>query len=185
MEPAHDSDERLMRRVAGGEREPLSVLLRRHATPLLTFLRRMIGDHHRSEELFQEVFLAVWAGRRKYQFPRPFRAWLFGIAANKCRAEQRSRSTCRIAGGRGDEALAATTEPSPVEIAIAAETAVLVRQAVLRLPARQRSVVVLRLWNCLSYAEIAIALQRTEATVRSHMFHALKAIRKDLEPRLR
>jgi DNA-directed RNA polymerase specialized sigma24 family protein len=46
-------------------------------------------------------------------------------------------------------------------------------------------VVVLRLWNGLSYAEIAATLHRTMATVRSHMFHALNAIRKELEPRLR
>jgi DNA-directed RNA polymerase specialized sigma24 family protein len=86
MEMDHQPDERLMQEVAAGKRECVGPLLRRHASGLLTFIQRMIGDRHRSEELFQDVFLAVWTGRHRYQYPRPFRPWLFGIAANKCRA---------------------------------------------------------------------------------------------------
>src|SRR5712675_822228 len=84
-----ETDEQLMAQVAENCRDPLAILLRRYASPLLTFIQRMIGDRHQSEELFQEVFLAVWTQRRQYQFPRPFRAWLYGIAINKCRASFR------------------------------------------------------------------------------------------------
>lgn len=56
--------------------------------------------------------------------------------------------------------------------------------AVAVLPPQQRSVVVLRVWNAMSYAEIAEVAGCTEATVRSHMHHALAAMRKYLEPRL-
>jgi hypothetical protein len=69
-----DRDEYLMARVAHGQPELLERLLRRHAGPLLTFLRRMAGDRHASEELFQEVFLAVWRKRHQYEYPRPFKA---------------------------------------------------------------------------------------------------------------
>ncbi len=65
-------DEDLMLRVAGGNREAMSPLVRRYASPLLTFIRRMTGDWHRGEELFQEAFLAVWQNRRRYEYPRPF-----------------------------------------------------------------------------------------------------------------
>lgn len=61
-----EPDERLMQQVALGQRDPLEVLLRRYASPLLTFIQRMIGDRHRAEELFQEVFLAVWIRRGAY-----------------------------------------------------------------------------------------------------------------------
>jgi RNA polymerase sigma-70 factor (ECF subfamily) len=178
MDQAHEPDERLMQQVAQGRAEPLSVLLRRYSTPLLTFLRRMSGDHHRSEELFQETFLAVWAGRKKYQYPRPFRPWLFGIAQNKCRAEYRRAGARPVA--LDEEAVPTAGGPSPVEAAIATETAALVEKAVLELPAQQRTVVVLRVWNGFSYAEIADALERTESAVRSNMFHGLGTLRKSL-----
>jgi RNA polymerase sigma-70 factor (ECF subfamily) len=185
MEQPHESDERLMQRVGRGERAPLSTLLRRYADPLATLIWRMTGDHHRGEELFQETFLAVWLGRRKYQYPRPFRAWLFGIALNKCRADFRQRREAPAPLEDSGEMAPPSTGPSPVEAAVAVETAALVERAVLRLPELQRSVVVLRIWNGLSYAEVAEALGRTEATVRSHMFHALEALRKHLGPRMR
>jgi DNA-directed RNA polymerase specialized sigma24 family protein len=44
---------------------------------------------------------------------------------------------------------------------------------------------VLRIWNGLSYAEIAQTTGVGEATARSHMFHGLAAVRKYLEPRLK
>src|SRR2546421_441794 len=61
MKP-QDGDENLMANVAQGQRAPLEVLVRRHGSALLTFIRRMVGDPHRSEELFQDVF-RVWQGR--------------------------------------------------------------------------------------------------------------------------
>lgn len=72
MNPKQERDEWLMAQLALGKRDHLEPLIRRYANPLLTFIQRMIGDRHRSEELFQEVFLAVWVKRRQYQFPRPF-----------------------------------------------------------------------------------------------------------------
>jgi len=184
MKQAHESDERLMQRVADGKREPLSILMRRYANPLLTFIHRMTGDHHRSEELFQDVFLALWAGRRKYDYPRSFRAWLFGIAVNKCRADYRQRNEPLISLDNSNESVSVMSGTSPIEGAIASETVVLVENAITRLPPQQRTVVVLRIWNSFSYADIAHVLESTESTVRSNMFHGLESIRKYLEPRM-
>ncbi len=186
MDESRDRDECLMARVACGERTCLEVLVRRHANRLLTFIARMVGDRHRAEELFQDVFLAVWVKRRQYQFPRPFKSWLYAIAANKCRAAARGRRPTPVAFD-GDEAplTPAASGPSPEDTLVATETAALVGAAVARLPARQRAVVVLRVWEGLSYAEIADVVGRTEATVRSHMHHGLAALREYLEPRLR
>ena len=181
MNPRSERDEWLMGQVALGKRDHLEPLVRRYAGPLLTFIRRMVGDAHRSEELFQEVFLAVWSKRRQYEFPRPFKAWLYAIALNKCRAHFRMRYG--PLDGLDDEPPPAP-DPSPTDTAIATETATLVAAAVAQLPPQQRAVVVLRVWDGLSYAEIAEAVGRTEATVRSHMHHGLTALRKYLEPRL-
>src|SRR5215470_4751831 len=126
MDPGGQRDEDLMAEVADGQADLLEFLVRRHATALLTFLTRMVGDRHRSEELFQEVFLAVWLKRRQYQFPRPFKAWLYGIALNKCRATYRQRSLALVQGREDDVLLeVAGAEPSPAETAIATETAAL------------------------------------------------------------
>jgi RNA polymerase sigma-70 factor (ECF subfamily) len=183
MTGCDDRDEWLMARVALGERECLATLVRRHATRLLTFIERMTGDRHLAEELFQDVFLAVWVKRAQYQFPRPFKPWMYAIAANRCHAAGRGR---RLTASLDETPWQpASFAPSPEESAVATETAVLVAAGVALLPPQQRAVVVLRVWEQMSYAEIAETVGRTEATVRSHMHHGLAALRKYLEPRLR
>ena len=186
MNQVNTSDEWLMRQVARGQREPLETLVRRYASPLLTYIQRMAGDRHRAEELFQDVFLAVWEKRRTYRFPRPFRPWLFSIAINRCRQAFRQQPPAEVMPlGSTESQLPETSAPSPVQSAVATETAQLVARAVASLPAQQRAVVVLRNWNGMSYTEIAQIVRCGEATVRSHMHHALAGIRRYLEPRMR
>jgi RNA polymerase sigma-70 factor (ECF subfamily) len=182
MDPRHERDEWHMAQVALGKRDHLEPLIRRYASPLLTFIRRMVGDEHRGQELFQEVFLAVWLKRRQYQFPRLFKSWLYAIALNRCRADFRNHTLGEVAGLDADVSEAPGL--SPADTAIATETAAIVATAVMRLPPQQRTVVVLRVWEGLSYAEIADIVGRTEGTVRAHMHHGLAALRKYLEPRL-
>jgi RNA polymerase sigma-70 factor (ECF subfamily) len=180
MDPGAQRDEDLMAEVADGRADLLEGLVRRHGTGLLTFLTRMVGDRHRAEELFQEVFLAVWLKRRQYQYPRPFRPWLYAIALNRCRASFRSRRPGSVA--LLDEHCPADPDVSPAEHAIAAETAARVSAAITRLPAQQRAVVVLRLYQGLPYGRIAQVVGCTEGTVRSHMHHGLVALRQELAP---
>lgn len=182
MEPRNEPDEWLMTQVANGQRGCVEPLLRRHAGPLLSFIRHLIGDAHRSEELFQEVFLAVWLKRTQYEVGRPFKPWLYGIALNRCRVEFRRRSA-QLASldGVPDPA---DRELSPSDAVAASERAALISAAVQRLPERQRTVVMLRVWHGMAYAEIAAIMDTTEGTVRAHMHHALAALRKSLEVHL-
>lgn len=181
----NESDETLMAQVARGRREALAPLVHRYATPLLTFIERMVGDRHRSEELFQEVFLAVWRKRHLYDLSRPFKPWLYAIAVNQCRAAFRHPAPPLASVDEAATPVGVANELGPVETAIATETAAIVAGGVALLPAQQRAVVVLRVWQQLSYAEIADALEMTEGTARAHMHYGLCALRKYLEPRLK
>jgi RNA polymerase sigma-70 factor (ECF subfamily) len=183
MTGGQQPDESLMGQVVLGCRDSLAPLVRRYAGPLLTYIRRMVGDEHRSEELFQDVFLAVWTKRATYQPPRPFRPWLFAIATNQCRANFRRQS--KTLADDAAVSQAESHDPSPAESIASEETAKIVESAVAELPPQQRSVVALRVWNGLSYAEIGDSLGLTEATVRSHMHHALAALKRMLSPRLK
>ncbi|MFI5379008.1 MAG: RNA polymerase sigma factor [Tepidisphaerales bacterium] len=169
-----------MAEVAHGRAEQIEPLVRRYGTPLLTFIRHMVGDHHRSEELFQEVFLAVWTRRRQYRYPLPFKPWLYQIALNRCRQWLRLRRKPVRSLDDDPPRQFAMAGPSPQESAIAVETASLVDQVVALLPPRQHSVVVMRLWGGLAYAEIAAAMEVSEGTVRSNMHDALAFIRRHL-----
>jgi RNA polymerase sigma-70 factor, ECF subfamily len=185
-----EPDEWLMQQVAGGSTRHLETLIRRYAQPILTFTTRILGSRHRGEEAFQETFISVWVHRSTYRYPRYFRPWLFRIAHNKCRELARPRDALlRFVGTPDSDELESAgmpqVAPGPVELAIAAETSTIVERALACLPERQRVVLVMRLWNAMSYTETAEALEVAEPTVRSTMHDALVHMRRYLEPRLR
>lgn len=178
-----ETDDSLMRRVRSGERSSLSILLRRFAGPVMTFIHRSGVPAQNREEVFQEVFLAVWTHRRKFRLTGRFRPWLFGITANKCRAARRQRrSSVELPD---DDPRWTGVGAAPVDDLIQGETSELVAAAVAKLPPRQREVIVMRVWNGMSYADIAAAINRTESTVRTNMSAGLTALRNFLEPRMR
>lgn len=186
MQPEPIHDETLMRQVAHGDRAGLEVLVRRFAGPLAAFVARLTGDPHRAEELVQDVFLTLWQKRGRYTWPRPFKPWLYAIALNHCRAWLRGPARHSTAPLDHVPAESASADgSSPADSAIAAETAGLVGGAIDQLPTAQRAVVLLRVWEGLSYADVAAAVGCTEGTARSHMHHALASLRKQLEHHMR
>jgi RNA polymerase sigma-70 factor (ECF subfamily) len=181
MAEDRSTDVDLMREVAIGRRDSLEQLVRRHGSELLTFIQRMVGDSSRRDDVFQDVFLSVWQKRHGYQYPRAFKPWLFKIAANKCR--EHFRTAGRLPAWSLDRDVVGT-EDRPGDGLISQETHALVAAAVDALPESQRMVVVLRIWNGMSYAEIAEVTGRSEGTSRSLMYHALKQLREKLQIRL-
>ena len=184
MPDGQERDEALMAQVAKGQSHALELLLRRHADPLHTFIRRMVFDHHRSEELFQDVFLSVWTKRKLYEFPRPFKPWLYAIALNKCRAFFRTRVPHGVSLNGADTSGLQSPDGTPPQQVIADETDRQVIEAIRALPPQQRAVVLLRVWDDLAYSCIAEVVGCSEGTVRSHMHHGLLALRRALAPRL-
>lgn len=176
------SDEALMAQMIDGNRGSLELLVRRHADALLTFLCRNLRNWHKAEELFQEVFLAVWAKRQQFDVKRSFKPWLYTIAINKVR--ERFRHPPTPPGFEGD-CLAPGKEDAPEKALLNAELAEVIKEAVAQLPEQQRMVVSLRVWNGLSYTEIADSMDLKEVTVRSHMHHALAALRRILSERMK
>ena len=87
-----EPDEWLLAQVALGKRECLKQLLGRYAGGLMTFIQRMVGNRHRSEELFQDVFLAFWSHSRRYRYPRPFKTWLWASPSAKCQGDCASKA---------------------------------------------------------------------------------------------
>ena len=177
-----DRDENLMAKLAMGERQHMECLVRRHAAPLLAFISRMVGDEHLSHDLFQEVFLAVWAKRALYKFPRPFKPWLYAIAVNKCRTQFRRRALPMISLQESNpEHASASSNPSVTDHIEASELTHQVDAIVRCLPEQQRTVLVMRVWGGVTYSGIAEAVGLREATVRSHMHHALAGVRRAID----
>src|SRR3954453_14225399 len=95
------SDEDLLELVAERRDEAaFDELYRRYARPVYTVVRRLIGDHARSEDVVQQAYINVWRAAAGYRRERgPATGWLFAIALNAAFDALRSREAASRGGG--------------------------------------------------------------------------------------
>ncbi|MBE2271152.1 MAG: RNA polymerase sigma factor [Anaerolinea sp.] len=172
------TDEELARGIQQGRRHDLSVLVERHHYALIGFLYRMTGgDRRLAEDLAQEALIRVMRAISTYEYPRPFKVWLYAIAANLARDHFKSADTRRTSAIIDD----IPTLDCPEDAALDAEEARRVALALLKLPEPQRETVILRYYGDLSLAEIAEALDIPLGTVKSRISIGLSRLKSLLE----
>jgi len=183
--PFSQTDEQAMWRVqTADDHAAFARLVERWETPIQRLCARMTGDLHRGEDLAQEAFTRVFSRLGDFEPSGRFSTWLWRIAINLCHDELRKRHRRREGSLEapndddtpgGAETLASDSL-SPSEVAEKLEEAEWVRQALQRLPETQRSVVILRHYEGLKFAEIAEILGIPEGTAKSRMFAALERL---------
>jgi RNA polymerase sigma-70 factor, ECF subfamily len=184
-----ESDERLMLRFKAGDARAFEVLVRRHRTPVFSFLVRLTGDRGRAEDLTQEAFLKVVKASAAWEERARFTTWLFAIARNLAVDESRRQAFRRaepLEPVRPDERRrdeAAAEDPPPDRAADAAMIRPKLEAALQALPPEQREVFLLREYSGLKFAEIAEVTGTPENTVKSRMRYALEALRAELAAR--
>ena len=176
-------DDELVQRSAAGDQDAFRQLVERWQQPLLAFLERMIGDREEARDLGQETFCRVFAQAARYEAGGRFRSWLFSIAGNLARSRLRRRRILhwiRFDPRRHDQSVLQPDAHARVEQAAAQER---VREALARLPDRQRQAVLLQRYEQMNYREIAAAMEISVPAVESLLQRAMASLRRDLAGR--
>lgn len=177
------SDEALALGVQQGQQQDLVSLVERHHDALIGYVYRLTGGNRLlSEDLVQEAFLRVWRGIGSYQYPRPFKAWLYAIATNLVRNHMKQADTRRTQSA-DDDILDLMSEPtaSMEEGLVQTEAAHDVLALLQTLPDHQREVIVLRYYRELPLDQIAEVLGIPLGTVKSRLSLGLRRLRHALE----
>jgi RNA polymerase sigma factor (sigma-70 family) len=150
-----------------GVNDVAETAFRRHYEQVYRYLRWRTHDHHRAEELTQQVFADAAASLRETGGPQL--AWLYTVAKRRFADEARKRGA----------QISAVSAPEAREYG--PEVAATLRTALGRLPEGQRQVVVLKLLRGARFAEIGETLGLTEAAAKMRFVRALEALRTELE----
>lgn len=167
------SDEALMLEFQRGSREAFDELFARYREPLYGFFRRRLVSKDRAEDLAQETFLAVIRAAVRYEPRAMVKTYLYGIALKLLAAERR-----KLSGNEpqiDDDHEPAEDGPS--------DNTLWVRQALEKLSAGEREILMLREYEQLNYAEIGELLRLPVNTVRSRLFRARMELKSFLEPK--
>jgi RNA polymerase sigma factor (sigma-70 family) len=165
------TDEQLLARFRAGSDEAFAVLHDRYRPRLAAYVRRMLPScpHQDIEDVLQDVFMRSYRALRGDTREIHLRGWLYRVAHNRCLDQ-----LCRRPPPPPADVLAASRTPvcDPVEELQRREQLRDLVRDIDRLPTRQRSAVVMRELDGMSYVDIAAALDASVAAVKSLLTRA-------------
>jgi RNA polymerase sigma factor (sigma-70 family) len=174
------SDEQLVALFRAGNEEAFRTIHDRYRSRLSAYVRQMLGGSQSdAEDTLQDVFLRAYGSLRTDQREIALRAWLYRVAHNRC-IDQLRRPVPRAA-----DVFDVSRTPS-VEPATATERREDLRRLiedVQRLPEQQRSVLLMREMDGLSYADLAAALDVSIPAVKSLLVRARMSLVQAAEAR--
>ena len=166
------AERRLLSRVVDQDKEALASLYRIYHPRLFRFAFKLTSSYGASEELVNDIMLAVWNGAGSFRNGSKLSTWIFGIAYRKCMSHLRRKS------------IKIDVDVSVEQIADGKSGSVENEQWVLHglqmLPEEQRISLVLVFFVGCSYQEVADITGCKEATVKTRMFHARRKLRLSL-----
>jgi len=162
-----------MSAAAEGDMDAFEALVRRHQQGALNVALRMLGDEHRAQDAAQEAFLRVLESAPRYRPTASFRTFLFRILTHLCIDQYRRRDPM---SHDALDSVSGDAETAP-EVLMRRERAEQVRQAIERLPARQRVALVLQHYEGMSYEEIGAVMKCSASSVDALLVRAKKKLR--------
>jgi len=171
------SDEALMARYQSGDAKAFDLLYRRHRTALYRFIKQMMASRSDTEEVFQDVWIAVIKSRTRYRPTARFITYLFAIARRRVADRMRGRLRWKTEWLEDHPNIEAPDEPGPLAMVINAQLGRALLAALADLPPLQREVFVLHAETDLTLVELAAVTQSPEETVKSRLRYANAKLR--------
>lgn len=178
----------LIQRCAAGDDAAFAELVAEHQRMVVQLAMNLLGDRDEALDLSQDVFIRVFRTIGQFRGQSALRTWIYRIAINQARNRHRFWRRRRRADQVSIDAHIAThgdfhsgSESGPDRIFAQKELAVRLQEALDALPFDQRSVIVLREVDGLSYEEISFSLGVAVGTVKSRLTRARQTLRAGLQ----
>ena len=177
------SDEEVVGRVLGGETALFEILMRRHNQRIYRIVRSILDDDGESEDVMQDAYVRAYQHLAQFEGRSTFVTWLTRIAMHEAfaRAERLKRQTSLEA----DEVIVdmkstLASSDSPERNVANRELKNALETAILSLPAKYRTVMIVRDVEEMTTAEAASALDLSEEAVKVRLHRARALVRRAL-----
>jgi RNA polymerase sigma-70 factor (ECF subfamily) len=171
----------LLQQLAIGDEVAFRKIFDAYRKPVYAYAMHLVKSESLADEIIQDVFLRVWLNKATVAHLGNFKAWLFTIAKNRIFDIMKSRAK---------EALLKQTLRTP-EPSYETENQIrdkeyesLLNDAISQLSPKQQLIYHLSRKNGLKHEEIALRLNISSNTVKTHLVHALRTIKKYLQPHI-
>lgn len=167
-----------IRRCQGGASAAFEPLVRAHEGPALGYAAALLGDADEAADALQDAFVLAYRALPRLRPGSAFGPWFRTIVRNVCVDRLRSpRLSARVSLESAAAARPTRVEPTGLRNAEVAGLSKHIAAALRRVPEEQRTVLLLRELEGMSYAEIAASLDIPAGTVASRLNHARAALK--------
>ena len=179
------TDEELVARSIGGDASSFNELIQRWERPIYALAYRQIGREEDARDVCQETFFRAYRALNGFRGQAKFSSWLYRIALNLCRDWLRRERRTPIVQPPEDVDLfdlAASREPSEsIEDRVARrDLSRAVERAMAVLPEEQRTAIILKEYQGLTFQEIADLMGCPLSTVKTRLYQGLSVLRREL-----
>lgn len=176
-----DEDSLLVTAAKTGDREAFSSLIRRHARTAARLAHRLLKNREDAEDVVQEAFARAFRKIDTFRGDATFRTWILQVTLNEAYDHLRRRK--QRSGSQEDlEALlpelADRMAPTPHRISSSRDDLDAVTRALEDLPPRQKTALVLKIYEGLSYPEVAQVMGITVLATRVYLSLARQSLRR-------
>jgi RNA polymerase sigma-70 factor (ECF subfamily) len=171
------TDLQLVEEVRQGERSSFSELVKRHQRGLLRLSMRFMKDADIAQDVVQEAFIKSYEKLNLFEGRASFKSWLYQITVNTARNKLRENRYDFTNIDDVNLGVSATAENVLVHAAVSD----LIQTEVDRLPFKQKTALVLRVYEDMSFAEIAEVMECPYDTAKANYRHALMKLKETFE----
>ncbi|MCZ6679597.1 MAG: sigma-70 family RNA polymerase sigma factor [Candidatus Poribacteria bacterium] len=181
---AGPDDVKLIEQFQRGDESVFDKLVVRYHDRTYRLAQRFVPNAEDALDITQDAFVRAYQGLPDFERKSQFYSWLYRITVNLCIDFLRkySRREMMTYALESDDLpmmnIADLSLTSPSKVVENKELLGYLRRAILQLPPKQRQIVILRHWEGLPLKEIAHSLGRSSGTVKAHLFHAHRNLRK-------
>ena len=171
------ADLELVEEVKAGDQRSFAELVRRHQSGLLRVCARMTKDEETAEDVVQESFVKAYRKINTFEGRSSFKSWLYQIALNTARNRLRANrfETVNI------DDVQISSNATAEHILTGIDVRAILKVEVDKLPEKQRVALELRVYEDLSFQEIAQIMDCPYDTAKANYRHGLLKIKKALE----
>ena len=182
------TDEELVSRSVSGDHDSFNQLVVRWQRPIFALAYRVIGHEEDARDVCQETFLRAFRGIKGFKGQAKFSSWLYRIALNLCRDKNRSAQRSPLNKVSDDvdvlDLAPADVAGSSLEDQVGwSELGNEVSRAMMTIPDEQRTAIVLKEYQGLTFREIADFQGCPVSTVKTRVYQGLTRLRRELESR--
>lgn len=187
----------IIQRCVDGDDTAFDLIVSRYQDMVYNLALRLLGSREEALDLSQEVFFQIYRKLSSFRQDSSLRTWIYRIAINRAKNRQRwwRRRELEMTAVAVEEvdrdnswvlsaAIKTNDREAPDEALQRKELGDILHEAIAALPFDQRTILLLKEIDGLSYEDIAGTLNLALGTVKSRLARARRALRDKLDPRL-